>query len=106
MFCEICLRELPLTKHHLIPVTRHKNKKTRKRHTKERMQEVIMVCRQCHSQLHALISEKEMDEVYNTLDNLLGHEEVAKFTEWIRKRQPNKRIRVKRPRERRRRRKY
>ena len=104
MSCEVCFRELPLTKHHLIPVTRHKNKKTKKRHSKESMNEVIMVCRQCHNQLHALICEKDMDETYNTLDRLLTHEGVRKFAEWIRKRQPDKRIRVKCSKERRRRR--
>ena len=98
MLCKICLRELPLTRHHLVPVTRHKNKKTKKRHGKDKLHTVIMVCRQCHNQLHVLISEKEMDETYFTLQKLLSHEGVAKFTEWIRKRQPDKKIKVKSPR--------
>ena len=100
MSCKICLRDLPLTRHHLVPVTRHKNKRTLKRHDKESLNTVLLVCRQCHNQLHALISEKDMDESYYTYEKLLSHEGIAKFTEWIRKRQPNKKIRVRRNRKR------
>ena len=43
-----------------------------------------------HVNIGVLISEKEMDSEFYTLEKLLNHEGVAKFTEWIRKRQPDK----------------
>ena len=85
---------MKLTKHHLIPLTRHKNKKIKARFSKDQLNEVIHICRQCHNQIHALISEKEMADTYFSLEVLLQHEGVQRFTEWVRKRQPESRIRV------------
>lgn len=96
MYCSICLRDKSLTKHHLIPKSRHKNKKTLKRHDREDSHKTIDICRECHNQLHACLSEKEMDEDYFTFDKVLQHTEIAKFTEWVRKRQPAGKISVKR----------
>ncbi|MCH2205305.1 MAG: hypothetical protein MK132_05495 [Lentisphaerales bacterium] len=95
MKCAICYRERRLTKHHLIPVSRHKNKKTQKRHSKDALKSVIEICRECHNQLHATISEKDMDETYNSFTMLINHPEISKFTEWIRKHQPAGKVSVK-----------
>lgn len=94
MNCTICLRDKDLTKHHLIPVSRHKNKKIKAAFSKEELSFTVDVCRECHNQLHALISEKEMAESYNTMTKLLDHEGVAKYTNWVRKRQPECKISV------------
>ena len=104
MPCEICLREKKLTKHHLIPVSRHKNKKIKAAYSKEELKLTIEICRECHNQIHALISEKEMAENFNTFDKLLNHEAVARFTCWIREKSPASRIRVYAPAGRKRRR--
>ncbi|MCM8529246.1 MAG: hypothetical protein NE327_22175 [Lentisphaeraceae bacterium] len=100
MNCQICLRVTKLTKHHLIPVSRHKNKKIKAAFTKEQLKTTINLCRECHNQIHVLISEKEMAERYNTLDEMLNHVEIAKYTNWIRDKNPTSKIRVHRSRKR------
>lgn len=95
MKCGICFRERRLTKHHLIPISRHKNKKTLKRHTKDSLQTTIEICRECHNQLHASISQKDMDETYHSFEKILQHPEIAKFVKWIRKHQPSGKVSVK-----------
>ena len=94
MPCKICLRDIKLTRHHLIPVSRHKNKKIKSKFSKDELKKTIEICRECHNQIHVLISEKEMAAEYNTLEKILSHQEVLKFTEWIRDRNPSSKIRV------------
>ena len=85
--CELCGRELvitPLTRHHLVPQTRHKNKKNKRDFDRvEVKQRIAMLCKPCHKQIHVLISEKEMEREYNTVLKLKAHTEVKKFVEWI-----------------------
>lgn len=83
--CELCGRGgLELTKHHLIPRMRHRNKQVQRRFSRENMQQqVIWVCRPCHTNLHCMISEKELAVHFNTRDRLLAHPGVARFVTWI-----------------------
>ena len=86
--CRLCGRVMrsPTTEHHLIPRTCHSNKWFKRRFSREQMNETIPVCRQCHSSIHKLIpSEKELGRSYNTVETLLGHEELGKFVEWVRR---------------------
>ena len=95
--CEMCARAAAgLTKHHLIPRTRHKNKKNKKNFDRVEVKErVIWICGPCHKNIHALISEKELEYNYNTLELLMEHPEVKKFVEWIKKKPANTRIKTK-----------
>jgi 5-methylcytosine-specific restriction endonuclease McrA len=81
--CALCGREETLTRHHLIPRTRHHNKKNKRDFDRAVVKQVIGLCRPCHSQVHALISEKELERNYPTIDALRAHPEVGKFAEWI-----------------------
>jgi 5-methylcytosine-specific restriction endonuclease McrA len=81
--CAICGREETLTRHHLIPRTRHSNKKNKRDFERELVRQVLGICRSCHSQIHALLSEKELEREYNTVAKLKTHPGVAKFAEWI-----------------------
>ena len=81
--CVICGREETLTRHHLIPRTRHHNKKNKRDFERAMVRQVVGICRPCHSQIHALLSEKELEREYNTVAKLKGHAGVAKFAEWI-----------------------
>ena len=98
--CKICLREeLKLTKHHLIPKATHKKYRRRGEYSQEEMQtRLLLVCRTCHSQIHALLSEKELATDYNTVEDLLAHPEVTKYTAWIRKRKFSGRVPVRKRR--------
>ena len=73
-----------LTKHHLIPRTRHGNKRTRRRFERSDMQtRILWVCRPCHDHIHAVCTEKELEAHYNTRERLLGHAEIQRFVAWI-----------------------
>lgn len=80
--CAICDREETLTRHHLIPRTRHHNKRTKREFDRS----IAGICRPCHSQIHALLTEKQLERSYNTVDKLRAHPDVAKFAAWIARR--------------------
>ncbi len=81
--CAICGREETLTRHHLIPRTRHHNKKNKRDFERPLVRQVVGICRPCHSQIHAFMGEKELERDYNTVAKLKAHPGVAKFAEWI-----------------------
>ena len=85
--CELCGRtEIALTEHHLIPRARH-NKAVRRDYGGDR-NKVAMICRPCHSQIHGLFTEKELERKYSTIELLKAHPDVIKWIEWVSKR-PN-----------------
>ena len=81
--CAICGREETLTRHHLIPRTRHHNKRNKREFERAVVRQVVGICRPCHSQIHQLLSEKELERDYNTVARLKAHPGIAKFAEWI-----------------------
>jgi hypothetical protein len=81
--CVICGREETLTRHHLIPRTRHHNKRNKREFGRAVVKATVGICRPCHSQIHALLTEKELEREWNTVEKLRAHPEVAKFAEWI-----------------------
>lgn len=85
LVCPICQHEYErrdLTRHHTIP----KSRKGR---------ETTLVCRPCHTQIHATFSEKELERSYGTIELLLSAAEFQPWIEWIRQRKPKSGIRVK-----------
>ncbi|HAM61852.1 MAG TPA: hypothetical protein DCP60_08480, partial [Psychrobacter sp.] len=50
--CQLCGRtNLPLTRHHLIPRSRHNKARTQRRFSRTEMSgDIAMLCRPCHSQ--------------------------------------------------------
>jgi len=83
--CETCGCVVELTKHHLIPqvVCRNKYKKA-----KNDSDNFAWICRTCHDQIHALFSEQELRDRFNTVESLLSDERFAKFVSW-KKRHPD-----------------
>lgn len=74
-----------LTRHHLIPRTRHRNRKNKRDFDRQEVHErIVMLCRPCHNQVHAVLSEKTLEREYNTLAELAEHPEIARFVAWIR----------------------
>ena len=93
--CELCKRkEVEVTRHHLIPVTRHKNKKTKQETTHHERHTVVPLCLPCHNHLHHIFTEKELERDFNTVEKLLAHEEVDKFVKWIAKRAVGAKLKV------------
>lgn len=82
--CPICRHRYAraeLTNHHLVPKSR-KGKET------------VLLCRNCHRQIHALYTEKELERAFGTLDALLAAERLQPWIAWVRKRKPSGRLRT------------
>lgn len=56
------------------------------------------ICRDCHSAIHAVFTNKELAETYSTADALLGHEAFRRMVAFIARQDPGGRIRTSRPR--------
>lgn len=83
--CELCQRDVQeLTRHHLIPQCRHSNKKNKKNFDRKDVKtRIALLCRPCHKNVHNCIENKVLENSFNTLDLLLAHAEILKFTQWI-----------------------
>jgi 5-methylcytosine-specific restriction endonuclease McrA len=83
--CELCGRTVEeVTKHHLIPRTRHANKKNKREFDRTEIHtRLALLCRPCHKQVHAVLTEKQLERDHNTLESLKAHEKIAKFIDWI-----------------------
>ncbi|SNT11990.1 hypothetical protein SAMN06265795_11494 [Noviherbaspirillum humi] len=77
--CPLCGRELvdgpSANEHHLIPRS-HKGRDTVRMH------------RICHSKIHSVFSERELAQYYHTCERLLENDEIRKFVNWVRKKDP------------------
>ena len=87
MQCQLCDRDCPtLTVHHLVPRQYARRKKLD-------VGPLIDICPPCHKQLHTLFSNKRLAEELNSADKLKSTPELRKFLAWIRKQDPNKKVR-------------
>ena len=84
--CELCGRRVAVrTRHHLIPRTRHRNKRNKRMFERKDVRErVAWVCKPCHKQIHTLLDAKQLELTYNTIERLAAHPDVARFVDWIR----------------------
>lgn len=90
--CELCERVVEsVTVHHLFP-------KSQGRRAGRKIYELptVHVCRACHRQLHALFSNKELARELDSLEKLKAHPAIDKFLNWVKKQDPNKKIKVRR----------
>lgn len=83
--CELCKREgVPkVTEHHLIP-----------REEGGKDGEVAWLCENCHKQIHALYSNKELAIRLNTLGSLENDDNITKYLKYIRKQPASKKVKV------------
>jgi 5-methylcytosine-specific restriction endonuclease McrA len=90
MQCQLCGRDVScLTEHHLVP----------RQHTKRKKQipgETIDICSPCHRQIHVLFDNRQLAQELDTIDRLQNHPAMAGFLTWVRKQDPNKRVKIKR----------
>ena len=80
--CELCGLECELTKHHLVPKLKAKNKY---KDIKEDPSNIIWICRSCHDQIHSLWDESTLRDLYSTKESLLKSSEMQKFIAWKKK---------------------
>lgn len=94
--CELCGREVgELTEHHLIPRTRHSNRRNKRDFSRDEVKDrTLMLCRACHDTIHATFTNKELERIYNTRRALLDAEPIRKFVRWVRKQPPRIKPRV------------
>lgn len=76
LICPICERpNYHPSDHHMVP-------KSRGGRTTE------TICRDCHKAIHAMFTNKELEEKYHTPEVLLEHEGFAKMVKFISKQDP------------------
>jgi 5-methylcytosine-specific restriction endonuclease McrA len=82
--CGLCGRLVERrTRHHLIPRSRHANKRVKKTFSRERLQRTVPLCGACHRQIHRTLTEKELEREYNTVEALLAHPGISRFVRWV-----------------------
>lgn len=82
--CGLCGREVSrLTRHHLVPRTRHKNKRNKKTFDRREIHRTVGLCPPCHRHVHTILDNKELEREYNTLEALKDHPGVGKFVAWV-----------------------
>ena len=82
--CPICEREMPLTKHHLVPRETHAWY-SKRGWTKEQLHSGVGLCRDCHSAIHRFISNRDLAKEYYSLALLLQHPKVQKWIPYAQK---------------------
>jgi hypothetical protein len=84
--CGLCDRTVQrLTRHHLVPKTRHKNKRNKKTFDRQEIHSTVALCSPCHRHVHTVLDNKELEREYNTLEALKAHPDIGRFVEWVRR---------------------
>ena len=83
--CPLCLRTLPLTFHHLVPVSLRRRRQVRARFSPEELREGVLLCRDCHSAVHHFVPNKELAARRYGLEELRAVPELAKWVVWARR---------------------
>ena len=82
--CGLCGRTVErLTRHHLVPRTRHKNKRNKKTFGRQEIHRTVGLCPPCHRHIHTVLDNKELERDYNTIESLKSHPDIQKFVAWI-----------------------
>lgn len=71
--CALCQRAVPAAQadaHHLVPKSKGGT-------------QTVILHRICHRQIHALLTETELERQYFTIEQLLAHEALARFVQWV-----------------------
>jgi hypothetical protein len=77
--CPLCDRPIPASQrdeHHLVPKSRGGV-------------ETVCLHRICHRQIHALLTEAELEREFRQVDALRQHPEMARFLAWVRRKPPD-----------------
>lgn len=74
--CPLCLRALadPVSKHHLVPLSQGGTG-----------DKTFLMHKICHSKVHSVFNEKELARTYTSIEKILGHEDIQKFVNWVKK---------------------
>lgn len=82
--CELCLRQTPLTRHHLIPKRTHRSETVKAKYSKTDLNHrIAMLCKACHRHVHRTLKERELAMQYNSVELLLNHPDIQAFVDWL-----------------------
>lgn len=89
--CELCGRHVDrLTRHHLVPRTRHSNRRNKRDFDRTDVtHRIAWLCRPCHDHVHAVFTEKTLEREYNTLESLREDPAINRFVRWIADKPPD-----------------
>ena len=89
--CELCgrrVREDRLTRHHLLPRSRARKMKRRRKGRQELRRRdparTVALCGPCHRNVHLSIGNADLERGYDSVEALRDHPGVRKFTDWVR----------------------
>lgn len=69
--CELCRRPAErLTRHHLLPRTRHRNKRNKKTSDRREIHRTVDLCGPCHRHVHVTTPGRDLEREYNTAEAL------------------------------------
>lgn len=83
--CCLCGRPFPrkqLTRHHCLPRERGGTQ-----------EHVELLCGQCHGMVHATFTNRTLEALYPTIEQLRQAPELTKYMRWVRKQPPSRRTR-------------
>jgi hypothetical protein len=72
--CALCATAYGHTRHHLIPKSRD-----------PKAGKIAKICRPCHSMIHAIFTNQQLEKDYNTIEKLLQHLDIANWVAWRKK---------------------
>ena len=83
--CELCDRRIQTTRHHVYPRECHSWLQARdpSNFTDRLLGTTINLCTMCHSAIHRFYTNRELAEVYCSLELLLESEKVCAFAKWV-----------------------
>ena len=88
--CELCGRAVGvdgLTRHHLLPRSRARKMKRRRKGRQElklrNPARTVALCNPCHRNVHASIENADLARGYDSVEALRDHPGVRRFTEWV-----------------------
>ncbi|HEX2747999.1 MAG TPA: hypothetical protein VHM91_08380 [Verrucomicrobiales bacterium] len=67
--CPLCCHAEANSRHHGVPAS-------------QGGREIVLLCRPCHSQVHATFTNKQLEKRYSTVEKLLESDEIWKFAQW------------------------
>ena len=76
---------MPISLHHLIPLTLHSRIKKKGGADAADLERTVPLCRACHNAVHKAEEDASLADSYDTLEALRGHPEIARFAEWASK---------------------
>ena len=98
--CRLCRRAgVEVTQHHLLPRSRSRKRKRRRQSLPDSApppDHTVPLCEPCHRMIHATLTTKQLEREYHTIEQLREHPELARFIDWVRRRDPSRRVSVRR----------